>query len=126
MLLRNFTPRSVPRALVILALSCMTLATSGCHDPSRHTTDATLRPIDDMLNIDLPKGTTKEKVVLYLTSRGFEPDALLDRNGLVATISHVDTQTLQPSAAEVTFLFDSGNNLISYELHSASNVRPMH
>jgi len=126
MLLRNSIQRSILRAMFALALSGLTLAASGCNDSNRHTSDGNLRQIDDMLNSDLPKGTTQAKVVLYLTSRGFEPEVLLDRNALVATVSHIDPQTLQPSSAEVTFIFDSGNNMVSYELHSARAVPPLH
>ena len=107
-------------ALPLLLLSL------GCSDPSRHTSDSSLRQIDEMLNTDLPKGTTKQKIVLYLTSRGFEPTTLLDGNAIVATVTHIDTDTLRPASAEVIFTFDSGNNLISYEMHSANTVLPMH
>jgi hypothetical protein len=119
-------PGPVRWASFALALPLLLLLSFGCNDPYHHTADSSLRQIDEMLNTDLPKGTTKQKVVLYLTSRGFEPETLLDRNAIVATVSHIDTDTLQPSSAEVTFSFDSGNNLISYEMHSANTVLPMH
>ena len=34
----------------------------------------------------------------------------------LAVLHHVDTDTLQPSTARVTFRFDAGDNLKSYEL----------
>ena len=120
-------PGPTKRTCLALALPFLFLLSFGCSDPNRHTTDSSLRQIDEMLNTDLPKGTTKEKVVLYLTSRGFEPTTLLDRNAIVANVSHIDTDTLRPASAEVTFVFDAGNNLISYEMHSsAGTILPMH
>ena len=104
------------RASFVLTLPFLLIASFGCSNPNRHTTDSRLQKIDEMLNADLPKGTSKSKVVFYLSSRGFETERGANHDDLVATVSHIDPDTLQPASAQVTFHFDSGNNLVSYDM----------
>jgi hypothetical protein len=100
--------------LVILAAIPLT----GCRS-SRHTSDSQLRQIDDMLDSQLPAGTSKSKVSFYLSSQGFSLEASNDPHALVAVVHHVDTETLRPATARVTFHFDSRDNLTTYELAAA-------
>src|SRR6267378_2274610 len=83
---------------------------------SEHTSDPRLRQIDEMLDSHLPTGTAKSRVSFYLSSQGFPLESTSDPHTIVAIIHHVDTDTLQPSTARVTFHFDAGDNLKSYEL----------
>jgi hypothetical protein len=108
-----------------LPLACVALLTllsaSGCTSHS-HTSDSRLHKIDEMLNTQLPPGTPMSRVDHFLKSRGYIVEESPDKNSLVAVVRHVDTDTLQPATARVTFHFDSNRNLISYELQSAPDV----
>jgi hypothetical protein len=54
--------------------------------------------------------------VVYLNSQGFSIEDSTDPHALVAVVRHVDTETLQPVSATVTFHFDSEDKLKTYEL----------
>jgi hypothetical protein len=91
------------------------LALTGCKR-SGHTSDARLKQIDEMLDSQLPSGTARSRVSYYLSSQGFPIESTNDPHALVAVVHHVDTETLQPARARVTFHFDPSDNLKSYEL----------
>jgi hypothetical protein len=95
------------------------LATAGCKQHG-HTSDPHLKQIDEMLDTQLPVGTTKARVAFYLSSRGFQLENTSDPHVSIATVHHVDTETLQPATALVAFHFDASDNLKSYELVAAS------
>ena len=109
--------KSPPPSLAVLCLLAVfaMLALAGCKQ-SGHTSDRRLRQIDEMLDSQLPTGTAKSRVSFYLSSQGFPLESTGDPHAIVAIIHHVDTDTLQPSTARVTFHFDAGDNLKSYEL----------
>ena len=109
--------------LACIALFSLVLA-SGCKSHS-HTSDSRLQKIDEMLNTQLPPGTPMSRVDHFLKSRGYTVEDPADKNSLVAVVRHVDTDTLQPATARVTFHFDSNRNLVSYELQQAPDV-PLH
>ncbi len=69
-----------------------------------------------MLDSQLPTGTPKSRVTFYLSSQGFPLQNATDAHDVVAIVHHVDTDTLQPATARVTFHFDAGNKLKTYEL----------
>jgi hypothetical protein len=92
-----------------------TISFTGCK-AGRHTSDSRLRQIDDMLEAQVPAGTSKSKVSFYLSSQGYRVEATNDTNAVVATVRHVDTETLRPETARVTFHFDAMDNLTTYEL----------
>jgi hypothetical protein len=108
-----------------LLLACVVLLSlllaSGCKSHS-HTSDSRLQKIDELLNTQLPPGTPMSLVDHFLKSRGYIVEDSPDKNSIVAVVRHVDTDTLQPATARVTFHFDSNRNLISYELHSAPDT----
>jgi hypothetical protein len=106
--------------LACVALVCL-LTASGCKSHS-HTSDSRLQKIDEMLNSKLPPGTPMSRVDHFLKSRGYTVEDSPDKNSLVAVVRHVDTDTLQPVTARVTFHFDSNANLISYDLQSAPDA----
>jgi hypothetical protein len=112
----------------LLLLACVALfsllSVSGCKSHS-HTSDSRLQKIDEMLNTQLPPGTPMSRVDHFLKSRGYTVEDPADKNSLVAVVRHVDTDTLQPATARVTFHFDSNRNLVSYELQQAPDV-PLH
>jgi len=96
------------------------LALAGCK-PSGHTSDPRLRPIDEMLDSQLPAGTAKSRVMFYLSSQNFPVENTGDPRAIVAVVHHVDSDTLQPATARVTFHFDASDNLKSNELVAAAS-----
>jgi ATP-dependent 26S proteasome regulatory subunit len=115
-------PSSVlPLLLLVSAALMASLLGYGCRK-NAHTSDSRLQQIDEMLNKQLPPGTSLARVDHFLKSRGYVLQDSPDKNSLVALVRHVDTDTLQPSTARVTFHFDSNRNLISYEMQLVSDV----
>jgi hypothetical protein len=105
---------SLPLAFLVLLLA---FSNCGCKS-NAHTSDSRLQKIDEMLNAQLPQGTPKSRVEYFLNSRGYKLEDSPDKNSFIGLVRHVDTDTLQPATARVTFHFDSNNKLISYELQS--------
>lgn len=97
------------------------LALAGCKS-SAHTYDPHLRQIDEMLNSQLPQGTPKSRVTFFLNTQGFPLENSADSKVVVAIVHHVDTNTLQPATARVTFHFDTSGKLKSYELAQAADA----
>jgi hypothetical protein len=120
---RLASPSSDLRSFLVLACVVLlsVLSASGCKNHS-HTSDSRLQKIDEMLDKQLPPGTPMSRVDHFLKSRGYIVEDSPDKNSLVAVVRHVDTDTLQPATARVTFHFDSNRNLISYELQSAPDA----
>src|SRR6202158_1283461 len=123
----HFLAKSSSPSLAVLSLLGVfaMLALAGCKQ-SGHTSDPRLRQIDEMLDSQLPTGTAKSRVSFYLSSQNFPVENTGDARAIVAIIHHVDTDTLQPATARVTFHFDASDNLKSYELVTAagSTSRP--
>jgi len=116
---RTFLKNSGPLITVLFLFGILApMPFAGCRS-GRHTSDSQLRQIDDMLDSQLPAGTSKSKVSFYLSSQGFPLEATNDPHFLVAVVHHVDTETLRPATARVTFHFDARDNLTTYELAAA-------
>jgi hypothetical protein len=111
-------PNLRPFLLLLSAALMASLLSYGCRK-NAHTSDARLQQIDEMLNKQLPPGTPLARVDHFLKSRGYTVQESPDANALVALVRHIDTDTLQPSTARVTFHFDSNRNLVSYEMQYA-------
>ena len=119
--LRNPSRSTFPSLAGLFLLGVFALlAVAGCKQ-SGHTSDPRLRPIDEMLDSQLPAGTAKSRVMFYLSSQNFPVENTGDARALVAIVHHVDTDTLQPTTARVTFHFDASDNLKSYELVTAAS-----
>jgi hypothetical protein len=118
--LRNPSRNSFPSlaGLFLLGVFAM-LVLAGCKQ-SGHTSDPRLRPIDEMLDSQLPAGTAKSRVMFYLSSQNFPVENAGAPRVIVAVVHHVDSDTLQPATARVTFHFDASDNLKSYELVAAA------
>ncbi len=122
--LRNFSKSLSPSLAVLFLLGVFAiLALAGCKQGG-HTSDPRLKQIDEMLDSQLPAGTSKSRVPFYLSSQGFPLESTSDPRALVAVVHRVDTDTLQPATARVTFHFDASGNLKSYELVSAGSSVP--
>jgi hypothetical protein len=103
-------------AVVLLAFSFYGCKRNG------HTSDSRLRKIDEMLNSQLPQGTPRSRVEYFLNSRGYKLEDSPDKSSFIGVVRHVDTDTLQPATARVTFHFDVNNKLTSYELQSVPDA----
>jgi hypothetical protein len=114
--LSNFTKSSARSFAALFLLGILTtLPLTGCRS-GRHTSDSRLRQIDDTLDAQLPAGASKSKVSFYLSSQGFPLESTNDPHAIVAIVHRVDTDTLRPVTARVTFHFDARDNLTTYEL----------
>ena len=96
----------------------LSLALSGCKT-SGHTSDPRLRQIDEMLDSQVPQGTPKSRVIFFLSSQNFTVENAGESRTVVAIVHRVDTDTLQPATARVTFHFDQADKLKSYDLEAA-------
>jgi hypothetical protein len=126
--MRTTTMRSLAAALVAPACTAALasllsfgllffgLSAGGCKSSARHTSDPRLTQIDQLINKQLPPGTPQSRVIFFLQSRGYPVDPAEGGNAIAATIGHVDTVTLRPSAARVTFHFDAHDKLLSYDM----------
>ena len=99
----------------------LTFFLSGCRSRG-HTSDSRLKKIDELLAAQLPRGVTRGRVEYFLNSRGYRIESSSNKNEVVAIVRQIDTETLQPAAARVTFHFDSNNNLLSYDLRAAQDA----
>lgn len=74
------------------------------------------RKIDAMLGARLPRGSTRSRVIYFLSSRGYSMTDGPDQSTVIATVQLVDLDSLQPVVARVTFHFDSNDKLTFYQL----------
>jgi hypothetical protein len=105
---------------LLLAGVFLALSSGGCKS-SAHTSDLRLRQIDAMLDSQLPQGTPKSRVIFFLGSQNFPVQNATDAKAVVAIVHRVDTDTLQPATARVTFHFDASDKLKSYDLEPAAS-----
>jgi hypothetical protein len=118
------TPAFHPSAVLLACiLFCLAAGGTGCQSNS-HTSNPRLRKIDEMLGTQFPKGTPRERVTFFLSSRGFEQQYSADPRAVVGVVHHVDTETLQPATARVTFHFDAQDKLTTYEMQEAPENPP--
>jgi len=115
--LRRLPPLRLSAAALLFSLASGLLF-SGCNH-NRHTYDPRLRKIDELLNSNLPAGTTRGRVEYFLKSRGYEFEDVADKTTVRALVRHVDPGTLEPAAAHATFHFDPNGKLTSYDLDPA-------
>jgi hypothetical protein len=92
----------------------------GCGGAGR-TDDPQLKPIQAMLEEELPRRTPEEKVVLYLDNHGYSILAAQKQGTIVAIIRRKDTAAVQPVSARVTFYFDANRKLNTFELQRPEN-----
>jgi hypothetical protein len=108
-------------ALFRLMLAVVLVAgMTGCKT-SAHSSDPHLRKIDEMLDAELPKGTPMTRVNVFLSSNGYRVEDSGKPRTIVAIVRHIDTETLRPATARVTFHFDASERLTTYDLAPAPN-----
>ena len=108
------------RMLVLLLATGVLFFGAGCKKTFQ-VDDPQLKPIQSMLEEELPVGTPESAVSQFLSMRGY-PTEPSDKPGtIVAIIRHIDTEKLQPVTARVTFYFDANGKLNTYEIARTIN-----
>jgi hypothetical protein len=110
---KTFSLRRGVQEQLLLALALAGLA--GCQKTVR-TDDPQLKPIQAMLEEQLPAHTPEEKVVTFLSNRGYPILPAQKQGTIVANIRRTDTAAVQPVIARVTFYFDANRKLNTFEL----------
>jgi hypothetical protein len=105
---------------VFLAMAAVLLI-GGCK-PSNQVDDPQLKPIQDMIDQNLPTGSPQGAVAQFLSMRGYPTEPSEKPGTLVAIIRHIDTARLQPVTARVTFYFDANGKLNTYEIVRTMNA----
>ncbi len=108
------------RGVVVLAV--VLLLAAGCKQAPR-TTDPQLKPIQDMIDQQLPPGTPEASVLNFLDNRGYGVEPSGKQGTVVAKIRHIDTETVTPVTARVTFYFDANRKLNTFEMQRVFNER---
>lgn len=120
-LLRASCRASVPvRTLVVALTACAIFFSGGCKK-SFQVDDPQLKPIQTMLETELPTGTPESAVSQFLSTRGYPTEPSNKPGTLVAVIRHIDTEKLQPVTARVTFYFDANGRLNTYDIVRTMN-----
>jgi|SRR5215471_1368417 len=94
---------------------------AGCSHAQIRTSDPQLKPIQDMLDEQLQQGTPEANVLTYLNNHGYAVLPAGKDGTIVTSIRHIDTQTVQPVTARVTFYFDENHKLKTFELQRIFN-----
>ncbi len=115
------TLRVAAAGVRLAALVLAVLISAGGCKTSPHSSDPHVRKIDEMLDKELPKGTSMERVNLFLSERGYRIENSGKAQTIVAVVRQIDTETLRPENARVTFHFDAHDQLTSYELVSSAD-----
>jgi hypothetical protein len=115
---RTFSLRGWEEGWFLLPLAVVSFA--GCQKTVR-TDDPQLKPIQAMLEEQLPPRTPEEKVVTFLDNRGYPILPAQKQGTIVANIRGTDTQAIQPVIARVTFYFDANRKLNTFELQRLLN-----
>jgi PBP1b-binding outer membrane lipoprotein LpoB len=106
-------PRKTCSYFLIVFAAAIFLA--GCAK-NGEVDDPQLKPIQEMLNTNLPPGATEGAVTQFLSARGYPLEPHHKPGTLVAIIRHIDTDRLQPVTARVTFYFDANGKLNATEI----------
>jgi hypothetical protein len=99
----------------------LALLAASCQKSFMQVDDPQLKPIQEMIVTQLPKGSTADRVTNFLSVRGYELQAPEKPGTVVAIIRHIDTQTVRPVTARVTFYFDANGKLNAVEMTRTAN-----
>jgi hypothetical protein len=126
---RSFCPlvrrqRSWFTALEFAFIAVSLLSLSGCQKTFQ-VTDSRLKPIQQMIDEQLPSGSTTDRVNTFLATRGYATEIPQKPGTIVAIIRHIDTERVEPVTARVTFYFDANGKLNNVEIIRTMNqVQP--
>jgi hypothetical protein len=122
--LRKQSEQRIRKALVFAPLLALAVSVAACSKPQPgDTADPQLKPIQEMIQQQLPIGTTDASVRSFLSARGYSMEIPTQPGTITATIRHIDIQTVQPVTARVIFYFDANGKLNTYEIHRIFNQR---
>ncbi len=108
------------RVVCCFLLLLAAVLTGGCQK-GYHVDDPQLKPIQEMIETQLPLGSTADRVTNFLSVRGYELQTPEKPGTLVAIIRHIDLQTVRPVTARVTFYFDANGKLNAVEMTRTAN-----
>lgn len=108
------------RVACCFLLLLMAFFVPGCQKTYR-VDDPKLKPIQKMIETELPIGSTADRVTNFLSARGYELQAADKPGTLVAVIRHIDLETVRPVTARVTFFFDANGKLNAVEITRTMN-----
>jgi hypothetical protein len=83
--------------------------------------DPALKPIQEMLEQQVPIGTPRANVSLYLSTQGYAEEPAQEPGKIVTIIRKIDTEKLEPVTARVTFYFRVDGKLDHFELQRTLN-----
>jgi len=112
----TFSQRALSAALAL----AIPMLVSGCKK-MLETHDPQLKPIQEMLEANVPAGTPESVVNQFLSTRGYPTEMEHKPGTIVAIIRHIDTEKLQPVTARVTFYFDANGKLNATEVVRTPN-----
>lgn len=112
---------SLLRLALQLAVASLFLAACGHRD---RVSDPQLKPIQEMLDANLPPGSPGTLVNQFVSTRGYTVEASGKPNTMIVIIRHIDREKLQPVTARVTFHFDPNDKLLSTEIVRTLNQVP--
>jgi hypothetical protein len=115
------TGLSTPSAAVLMTLVSLVLLTLLSCQKVLRTSDSQLLPIQEMLDAQVPSGSSESKVVRFLDTQGYPVEPSEKPGTIVATIRKIDTQRMEPVTARVTFFFDANGKLNTFELQRTMN-----
>jgi hypothetical protein len=118
----NFALRRLCPLCSLLLL--LVLLAAGCQKTFMQVDDPQLKPIQQMIETQLPKGSSTDRVATFLSVRGYQLQPPEKPGTVVAIIRHIDTQTVRPVTARVTFHFDANGKLDAVEMTRTAN-RPI-
>jgi len=104
-----------------LAMAFASLLLGGGCKKALQTEDTQLKPIQELLETNVPAGTPESVVNQFLSTRGYPTEPEHKPGTLVAIIRHIDTEKLQPVTARVTFYFDANGKLNTTEIVRTAN-----
>lgn len=107
----------------LFAAAALVLFFAGCGKSSTEVTDPQLKPIQEMVDSQLPVGSSEGTVQQFLTARGYPIESTGQPGTMVGIIRHIDTDKLQPVTARVTFYFDANGRLNTTEIVRTFNRR---
>jgi len=85
----------------------LALLAAGCQKTFFQVDDPQLKPIQEMIETQLPKGSTTERVTTFLSVRAYELQTPEKPGTLVAIIATLICRRCGPSPPRVTFYFDA-------------------
>ena len=115
---KNSYLRRFPRSAALFA-GIVLLGTVACRKSVR-TDDPQLKPVQQLLDAQLPLGTSEDKVKAFLSQRGYAVLPSQKPGTVVAVIPSAGNPEASPLTAQVTFYFDANGKLNTFALVRAS------